>query len=474
LCPRNLPDRALKAGRNITVAGNESAITTIPIEIVQFTDELWKWLNDQLTPFIFVSTEDGLLSVCAPFAKPFPTPGEKYYLAVPLWVEAELIGHIILHIERDCILTDEHIELMASVAKPFAIALANALTYKEVAYQRDLLIDDNHFLNREIFAYRGDGVIGGNSGLRNVMEMVQMVAPLNTTVLIMGETGTGKEVIANAIHADSARKDGPFIKINCGAIPENLIDDELFGHEKGAFTGAVADKRGRFERANGSTLFLDEIGEMPLQSQVRLLRVLQSKMVTRVGGDKTIPVDARVIAATNRNLKNMVDEKLFREDLWFRLNVFPIMVPPLRQRKEDIPVLIRYFITQKSREMGLVGLPSIVPGALERLREHPWPGNVRELENLVERELIWHRGGPLSLNSLFPEDVNREAVPTFEEPGSCSAPLSLDEAMCLHINKVLKITKGKINGHGGAAELLKINYSTLRARMSKLGIAYKK
>lgn len=466
------PDPILRAARNLAFSStNKKTVTPIPIEIIPFTDKLWKLMTSKRPPFISSATQKGQISVHNSFPRSLARPEEEFYLQIPLWVSDEVVGHLTLHIEHGGILTNDHIELMADVAKPFAIALTNALAHKEIVAQRDILIDDNHFLNREAFVYRGDGVIGGNSGLRNVMEMVQMVGPLNTTVLIMGETGTGKEVIANAIHAESSRKDGPFIKINCGAIPENLIDDELFGHEKGAFTGAVTEKRGRFERANNGTLFLDEIGEMPLQSQVRLLRVLQSKMISRVGGENTIPVDVRVIAATNRNLKNMVDEKLFREDLWFRLNVFPIIVPPLRQRKDDIPALVRYFITQKVREMGVVGMPSIVPGALERLMDYSWPGNVRELENLVERELIWHRGGQLKFNCLLPDDMSRETAPTLEE--SDGAPLSLDEAMCLHINKVLKLTKGKINGPGGAAELLKINYSTLRARMCKLGILHR-
>jgi transcriptional regulator with GAF, ATPase, and Fis domain len=300
------------------------------------------------------------------------------------------------------------------------------------------------------------------------MEMVRQVAPLNNTVLLMGETGTGKEVIANSIHFASPRKDGPFIKVNCGAIPESLIDSELFGHEKGAFTGAVSEKRGRFERANGGTIFLDEIGELPPQAQVRLLRVLQQREIERVGGDRVIPIDVRVIAATHRNLESMVSENRFREDLWFRLNVFPIIIPPLRQRKDDVPALTRHFVEQKSRELGIAVSPAIAPGALERLKNYSWPGNVRELENLVERELIRHRGGQLRFDSLLPREGGSEMPPVTEIINN--GPLNLDEAMSLHISKVLTMTKGKIHGPGGAAELLGINPNTLRGRMSKLGL----
>ena len=259
---------------------------------------------------------------------------------------------------------------------------------------RDTLIDDNRYLKKELLAQAGDEIVGGSSGLRNVMEMVRQIAPLNNTVLLMGETGTGKEVIANAIHFASPRKDGPFIKVNCGAIPVELIDSELFGHERGAFTGAIAEKRGRFERADGGTIFLDEIGELPPQAQVRLLRVLQNREIERVGGTKAISVDIRVIAATHRNLEGMVSENRFREDLWFRLNVFPIILPPLRQRKEDIPPLVRHFIAHKSREMGIAVPPGIAPGALDRLMNYSWPGNVRELEHAMEHAVVLAEGKP--------------------------------------------------------------------------------
>jgi len=305
------------------------------------------------------------------------------------------------------------------------------------------------------------------------MEMVRQVAPLNNTVLILGETGTGKEMIANAIHFSSPRRNGPFITVNCGALPENLIDSELFGHERGAFSGAVAESRGRFERADGGTIFLDEVGELPPNAQVRLLRVLQNREVERVGGKRPIPVDIRVIAATHRNLQNMVAEGSFREDLWYRLSGFPILVPPVRQRKEDVPALTRNFVTVRSRDLGIGVPPSIAPGALQRLMEYGWPGNVRELENVVERELILHRGGSLTFSTILPGPEQKN-MPLVASNSCLLYPLNLDEANAVHITEVLKLAKGKIDGPGGAAEMLGINPSTLRSRLGKLGICYRR
>ena len=345
------------------------------------------------------------------------------------------------------------------------------LRHQEVSRLKDMLADDNRYLFGELWSASGDEIIGSDFGLKAVMEMVRQVASLNSPVLLLGETGTGKEVIANAIHYSSPRKDGPFIKVNCGAIPETLLDSELFGHEKGAFTGAVSQRRGRFERADKGTIFLDEIGELPLQAQVRLLHVIQKREIERVGGTNSIPVDVRIISATHRNLEEMIASGRFREDLWFRLNVFPIILPPLRQRKEDIPSLISHFISRKSVELGVSTPPAVAPGALERLINYNWPGNVRELENLVERELIRHRGGQLMFDALLP--AGQETIsPDRREGAHIRNPLKLDEVISLHISNVLRMTKGKVHGSGGAAELLGIKANTLRARMDKLGIKY--
>jgi transcriptional regulator with PAS, ATPase and Fis domain len=334
-----------------------------------------------------------------------------------------------------------------------------------------MLADDNRYLFGELRSVLGDEIIGSDFGLKAVMKMVQQVGPLDSPVLLLGETGTGKEVIANAIHCSSPRKDGPFIKVNCGAIPETLIDSELFGHEKGAFTGAISQRRGRFERADRGTIFLDEIGELPPQAQVRLLHVLQKKEIERVGGTSPIPVDIRIISATHRNLEEMIASGRFREDLWFRLNVFPITIPPLRQRREDIPALVHHFIDRKSVELKLTERPMLAPGAIDRLMAYDWPGNVRELENMIERALIQHRGGILSFETLLPLAVSegREVV---EDAVRHRALPSLEEINARHIRRALKMAGGKINGPGGAGQILGLHPNTLRKRMNKLGIPF--
>jgi hydrogenase-4 transcriptional activator len=367
--------------------------------------------------------------------------------------------------------TDEHGRLLLLLHEPFAIAMSNALKHQEVVRFKDMLADDNRYLFDELRSVLGDEIIGSDFGLKAVMKMVQQVAPLDSPVLLLGETGSGKEVIANAIHYSSPRKDGPFIKVNCGAIPETLLDSELFGHEKGAFTGAIGQRRGRFERANKGTIFLDEIGELPPRAQVRLLHVLQKKEIERVGGTNFIPVDIRVISATHRNLEDMIASGRFREDLWFRLNVFPITIPPLRQRREDIPALVHHFIERKSTELKLSERPVLAPGAIDRLVAYDWPGNVRELENMIERSLIQHRGGVLSFETFLPLSVSggRELA---KEGGQNPTLPSLDEINARHIRRALKMAGGKINGPGGAGQILGLHPNTLRKRMNKLGIPF--
>ncbi|UCF97320.1 MAG: sigma 54-interacting transcriptional regulator [Spirochaetaceae bacterium] len=333
---------------------------------------------------------------------------------------------------------------------------------------RDTLTYDNRCLHHELRRLIDEEIIGGNFGLKNVTEKVSRVAAVDSPVLLLGETGVGKDLIAKAIHYSSPRCEGPFIRVNCGAIPDTLVDSELFGHEKGAFTGAVSQKKGRFERADKGTIFLDEISELPLLSQVKLLRVLQNKEIERVGGTKTICLDIRVIAATNRNLEVMVEAETFRDDLWFRLNVFPIEIPPLRQRKIDMPALVRHFVCLKARELKLPNTPVLAPGAIEPLLAYHWPGNVRELENVVERALILSHEGPLSFAGL---STTPERESSSSERRS-SSPNNLDEVITLHIEKTLTLTKGKIQGPGGAAEVLGVNASTLRHRMRKYGIVY--
>ncbi len=395
-------------------------------------------------------------------------------MVLRLRMEDNRFGVFAIYAEGKNQYTTEHTRLLSLLHDPFAIAMSNALKHEEVLNLKDMLVDDVQYLHQELLRISGNELVGKDGGLKGVMEMVHQVAPLQSPVLLLGETGVGKEVIANVIHHSSQRKNGPFIKVNCGAIPESLIDSELFGHEKGAFTGAATQKRGRFERANNGTILLDEIGELPLNVQVRLLRVLQNREIERVGGTATIPINARIISATQRNLEKMIKQGKFREDLWFRLNVFPIMIPPLRQRVDDISALIHHFVDRKSKEMKLHTPPNISPGAINRLRSYHWPGNVRELENVVERALILYQGKDKSSPLTFDHFVFQQTEEKIGIiPGQNDEAITLDEAVSLHIIRTLKATNGKIDGMGGAAELLRINPSTLRAKMKKLGIQRK-
>ncbi len=366
--------------------------------------------------------------------------------------------------------TDAHAALLASLTEPFNIALYNTLEHREVLRLRDRLADDNRYLHTELRKISGDEIVGAAFGLKPVMQMVQRVAPTESPVLLSGETGVGKDVVANAIHLASSRRGGPFIPVNCGAIPESLLDSELFGHEKGAFTGALGRKRGRFERAHGGTIFLDEIGEMPLEAQVRLLRGLQNREIERIGGTDRIPVDIRILAATNKDLAAQVAAGRFREDLWFRLNVFPIEIPPLRARTADIPALVQHFVRRKARELKLGNTPVLAPGAIDDLVAYRWPGNVRELENLIERAIIIYRDEPLQ----FDLGGGPRPSPVAASERGVAGLTTLDEAAALHIRRALEACDYKIHGPGGAGEILDINPNTLRNRMRKLGIPFKR
>ena len=375
---------------------------------------------------------------------------------------------LVLGTEGDEQFTQKHVDLLSLLSEPFAIATANTLKHKEILQLKDMLTDDNRYLHGELRRMSGDKIVGANFGLKEVMHKVQRVTSLDSPVLLLGETGVGKDVIANIIHYSSPRSSGPFVSVNCGAIPETLIDSELFGHEKGSFTGALSQKRGRFERADKGTIFLDEIGELPLQAQVRFLNVLQAKEIERIGGTKTIPLDIRIIAATNRDLEEMVKTHHFREDLWFRLNIFPILIPPLRERKADIPALLQHFVAMKAKELKLPSIPILSEDAIAPLLDYHWPGNVRELENVVERALILNPEGPLAFDHLqFSQQmkVQKSIDPTEESD-------NLDKIIARHIRQVLNKTKGKLNGPDGAAALLGIHPSTLRHRLRKLNIGF--
>lgn len=339
--------------------------------------------------------------------------------------------------------------------------------FRELMRANELLAEDNRALAEELKHLIGVEVVGANAGLRTVMEQVRYVASSRSAILLMGETGTGKEVIANAIHMASNWSAEPMVSVRCGAVSETSLECELFGYEKGAFTGATERRRGRFERAHLGTLFLDEIAELSLRGQARLLRVLQDGTFERVGGEETLKVDVRVIAATHRDLEKMVREGRFREDLWYRLNVFPIRIPPLRLRREDIPSLVRHFVERKAKEMNLSRIPGVFEHDMERLKLYDWPGNVRELQNVVERALILSYGDTLFFSDfVFPRTSTQPL-----ESGQEERPfLSMEEAIAAHIRAALEKTRWKVSGPGGAAELLDMNASTLRFRMQKLGI----
>jgi formate hydrogenlyase transcriptional activator len=336
--------------------------------------------------------------------------------------------------------------------------------------QLKTLHSENVYLREEIEAFHHfDEIIGESPALQAVLRKIGLVAGTDSSVLILGETGTGKELVARAVHSNSRRRSRPLIKVNCAALPTGLVESELFGHEKGAFTGAHERRIGRFELADGGTIFLDEIGELSPEVQVKLLRVLQERQLERIGGTRTLDVDVRVIAATNRDLARAVTEGTFRQDLYYRLNVFPVVVPPLRERPEDIPLLVHYFVERYAAKIGR-RIARVAPEAMRRLVRYAWPGNVRELENVVERAVILATGPELDVAAeLLPGSA--AAPPTaIAAPPAANDPASLEHVERSHIVAVLKRTNWRVDGPQGAARILDINPSTLRSRMQKLGI----
>ena len=401
------------------------------------------------------------------------------YIVLKVDIGKEIPGHIVVASRGLDLYTQKHAHLLLILRDPFSIAMANAIKHEEVVRLKDLLNEDNKYLFSKLHKKNQDSIIGKDKGLKEVMDTVMEVARLNSVVMLLGETGVGKELIANAIHYNSSQANGPFVKINCGAIPDNLIDSELFGYEKGAFTGAVTSKRGHFERAHNGTLFLDEIGDLPLSAQVRLLRVLQQKELIRVGGTQSIKTNVRIITATHHDLEHMVKKGNFRKDLWFRINVFPITIPPLRERMADILDLTAYFIQRKSQEMNLKQRPQLSPKAIKNLMAYHWPGNIRELENCVERELIQkvvvRHNAVLdferienSLESVKFQRTQIKSYPLFAEP----TYMTCDEITRNHFQEVLNHTKGRIQGPYGAAAILGLEPNTLRYRLKRLGISY--
>ena len=354
------------------------------------------------------------------------------------------------------------------VTKPFEPEELLARVGTHIALRREIEAHRRsrstvQYLMEEIRSDR-DAMVGDSPALRHVLEQIAQVSTTDSTVLIQGETGTGKELVARAIHERSPRRERPLVKVNCAALPRDLVESELFGHEKGAFTGATQQRRGRFELADGGTLFLDEAGELPLEAQAKLLRVLQEREFDRVGGTRSLRTDVRVIAATNRDLHARVAAGGFRADLYYRLNVFPILVPALRERRDDIPGLVRHFAAKAARKLGRT-LDGISPAFVERARAYDWPGNIRELENLVERAIIMSNGAVLDAIELF-----SPASPTETAPAVAAGDATLEELERAQIRRVLERTRWVIEGERGAARILGLNPSTLRGRLRKLGI----
>lgn len=405
----------------------------------------------------------------------------------PLVIRRNLSAVMVAALRPGSRLEAQQLDVLQRALGPLSAAFDNDERAFELTRLREALSADRQALSSQRQEI-SEVVIGEASGLRDVMERVELVANTNTPVLILGETGSGKEVIARAIHLRSNRAQGPVVRVNCGAIPPELVDSELFGHEKGSFTGAVGSRQGWFERASGGTLFLDEVGELPLAAQVRLLRVLQDGSLERVGGAKTLRVDVRVIAATHRRLEAMVQSHTFREDLWYRLNIFPIKLPALRERLEDIPALVRYFAAHAGQRVGAADLKP-TDADLALLEAYAWPGNVRELAAVIERAAILGNGKRLDVARALGTVGDWQHEPTApggprgaleglfrgtpggvhaEDPGRTL--VTLDEAVVQHIERALTLTHGRIEGRAGAAHLLGVNPHTLRAKMRKLGI----
>ncbi len=410
----------------------------------------------------------------------------KSFCFLPLISRNRAIGVLVLGRLRDDAFTEDEIHFLEQIANQTALAVENALAYREIEDLKDQLSKEKLYLQDEIRTEMNfTEIIGKSPSLRRVLKLVERVAPTDSTVLIYGETGTGKELIARAIHDLSPRRSKPFVKLNCAALPTGLLESELFGHEKGAFTGAIAQRVGRFEVADSGTIFLDEIGEIPLELQTKLLRVLQEREFERLGSSKTLRTDARLIAATNRNLQAMVAEQKFRSDLFFRINVFPVYVPSLQERDADIPMLVRHFTQQFSRRMNKV-IDTIPSATMDALRRYQWPGNIRELQNMIERAVIISTGPVLSLDvadlKLAPASSSQQKAPQQKASQASAAAAASDSKTDGALRDVLHQTERQkilealercnwvVAGPKGAAAQLGTKRSTLQQKIRKLGI----
>jgi formate hydrogenlyase transcriptional activator len=408
--------------------------------------------EDPNTPFVKLVKSRGLRSACA----------------APLLSHDRPLGIIAVASHRKSAFSEADAELLGSIANQISIAVENALSFREIEQLKNKLSSEKLYLEEELqTAYNFQEIIGQSQALRRILKQVETAAPTDSTILIQGETGTGKELIARAIHNLSERRERTLVKVNCAAIPTGLLESELFGHEKGAFTGAVSQRAGRFELANRGTLFLDEVGDIPLELQPKLLRVLQEQEFERLGSSRTIQVDVRLVAATNSDLEQMVADRKYRSDLYYRLNVFPITLPPLRERPEDIPVLARFFAQKFARRMRK-RIESIPARSLEALTSYHWPGNVRELENFIERAVILSSGAELETPL---GELKKADAPPAPAPHAPAEITTLESAERDHILRALKETNWVIGGASGAAARLGMKRTTLQSKMQKLGIS---
>ncbi len=415
-----------------------------------------------------------LLDLLAPF------PRGIDILAGPLAHEGEPTGFLILASCQGKVFEPPHARMMRVLLEPITAALENDRRIREIAVLREAAeAEKDRLLTRLGRSSLEDEIIGASAGLHSVMERVRLAALSDVPVLFLGETGTGKELMAREIHRRSPRVEGPILRVNCGAIPPDIIDSQLFGHEKGSFTGATVTHRGWFERADSGTLFLDEIGELPRAAQVRFLRILQDGWLERVGSQRPIRVDVRIIAATNKDLPALVRSGVFREDLWYRISTFPVLLPPLRERKKDIPLLAGHLAKKAARRFCL---PVIMPEGEDMglLLDYPWPGNVREMASVIDRAAILGNGKKLEIRQALGSGSEGFHQPPEERPreerkgGDEILVVSLDEAMRRHIESALSLAKGRVEGPFGAANILQINPQTLRARMKKIGVDWKR
>jgi formate hydrogenlyase transcriptional activator len=409
---------------------------------------------------------------CGPDFQRFPSPLYRKYADLfsapgcwtPLIGRYGSFGTMAMNREEGEPFTEDEVDLLVHVSRQLALAMENSIACRELAEMKDRLATESLYTEETRFDQNVSGMVGESPAFQEVLRNIRVVAPTGATVLLQGETGTGKELIAQALHELSERSKQPFIKVNCAAIPATLLESELFGHEKGSFTGAFTQKIGRFEMAHKGTLFLDEIGEMPLELQPKLLRAIQEQELERVGGNRTIHVDIRIIAATNRNLKQMVEEGKFRSDLYYRLHVFPLNVPSLRERRGDIPLLTHYFVQKHAQRMGR-NIETIPTSALDALTRYEWPGNIRELQNVLERSVILTNGSTLHV-----------AMPEFNEAAAPGSPHSRNSEASQasereRIIKALEEVKGQVGGPNGAAARLGLKRTTLQSRMQKYKIA---